>query len=72
MSETMEETMKREQAEALATLMKANRALDRIFGIQEEENEVRCNMCMSIYEANVTTCSKCLTNDYLMSVGGGE
>ena len=37
--ETMEETMKREQAEAIATLMKANRALDRIFGIQEEENK---------------------------------
>ena len=37
--ETMEETMKREQAEAIATLMKANRAFDRIFGIQEEEEE---------------------------------
>ena len=35
----MEETMKREQAEAIATLMKANRALERIFGIQEEEEE---------------------------------
>jgi phospholipase C len=37
--ETMEDTMKREQAEAIATLMKANRAFDRIFGIQEEEGE---------------------------------
>ena len=35
--ETMEETMKREQAEALATLMRANRALDRLFGIAEEK-----------------------------------
>lgn len=34
--ETMEETMKREQAEAIATLMKANRALDRLFGIKQE------------------------------------
>lgn len=39
MSETMEETMKREQAEAIATLMKANRALERIFNLEEEENE---------------------------------
>lgn len=35
--ETMEETMAREQAEALAALKKANRALERIFGVQEEE-----------------------------------
>lgn len=34
--ETMEETMKREKVEAIATFMKANRALDRIFGIKEE------------------------------------
>lgn len=39
MSETMQETMKREQAEALAALMKANRALERIFNLEEEENE---------------------------------
>lgn len=39
MSETMQEMMEREKAEAIATLMKANRALDRIFGIQEEEGE---------------------------------
>jgi hypothetical protein len=40
MSETMQEAMKREQEEALAALMKANRALERIFGIEEEgENE---------------------------------
>lgn len=34
----MQEMMEREKAEAIATLMKANRALDRIFGIQEEED----------------------------------
>jgi hypothetical protein len=39
MTETMRETMEKEQAEALATLMKANRALERIFGIEEEDNE---------------------------------
>ena len=38
MSETMQEAMKREQEEALAALMKANRALERIFGIEEEED----------------------------------
>ena len=39
MSETMQEMMAREQAEALATLMKANRALERIFGIEEGEED---------------------------------
>jgi hypothetical protein len=40
MTENMQEMMAREQAEALATLMKANRALERIFGIEEEgEND---------------------------------
>lgn len=40
MSESMRETMEKEQAEALAALMKANRALSRLFGIEEEsENE---------------------------------
>ena len=39
MEETMQETMEREKAEAIATLNRANRALERIFGVQEEENE---------------------------------
>ena len=34
----MQEAMKREQEEALAALMKANRALERIFGVEEEED----------------------------------
>ena len=38
MSETMQEMMEREKAEAIATLKKANRALERIFGVQEEED----------------------------------
>ena len=39
MSETMQEMMAREQAEALATLMKANSAFERIFGAQEGEED---------------------------------
>ena len=39
MSETMQETIAREQAEALATLMKANRAFERIFGTEEEGDD---------------------------------
>jgi hypothetical protein len=39
MSETMQEMMAREQEEAIASLKKANRALERIFGIQEGEEE---------------------------------
>ena len=35
--ETMQETMKREQEEMLATLMRANGALSRIFNVEEEE-----------------------------------
>lgn len=35
--ETMQQTMAREQAEAIATLKRANSALSRIFGIEEEE-----------------------------------
>jgi hypothetical protein len=37
--ETMQETMKREQEEMLATLMRANGALSRIFGIDEEGDD---------------------------------
>jgi hypothetical protein len=39
MSETMQEMMEREMAEAIATLNKANRAFDRLFGTQEGEDE---------------------------------
>jgi len=38
MSETMQEAMKREQEEMLATLTRANNALSRIFNVEEEEN----------------------------------
>ena len=39
MSETMQEAMKREQEEMLATLNRANSALMRIFNVEEGENE---------------------------------
>jgi len=40
MKETMEETTKREQEEMLATLMRANGALSRIFNMEEgDDNE---------------------------------
>ena len=37
--ETMQETMKREQEEMLATLMRANGALSRIFNMEEKEGD---------------------------------
>jgi len=37
--ETMQEQMKKEQEQTLATLMRANRAFERIFGVQEEEED---------------------------------
>jgi hypothetical protein len=37
--ESMQEIMKREKEETLATLMRANRAFERIFGIDEDEDE---------------------------------
>jgi len=39
MKETMEETTNREQEEMLATLMRANGALSRIFNMEEREEE---------------------------------
>ena len=39
MNESMEQLMEREMAEAIATLNKANRALDRLFNTQEGDND---------------------------------
>jgi hypothetical protein len=39
MNETMQETMKREQEEMLATLTRANSALSRIFNMEEKEGD---------------------------------
>lgn len=39
MSEPMQETMKREQDEMLATLMRANSALSRLFNVEEGDDE---------------------------------
>jgi len=38
MSETMQEMMEREKAEAVAMMRRANSAMSRIFGIEEEED----------------------------------
>jgi hypothetical protein len=38
-SESMQETMKREQEELLATLTRANSALSRLFNVEEEEKD---------------------------------
>jgi hypothetical protein len=42
--ETMQEIMDKEKAEAIATLNRANRALGRIFNL-EEEGEKLCANC---------------------------
>ena len=39
MTETMQEMMEREKAEAIATLNRANGALSRLFGIEEEDED---------------------------------
>jgi hypothetical protein len=39
MSESMQEIMEREKAEAIRNLNLANSALSRLFGIEEEEEE---------------------------------
>jgi hypothetical protein len=38
MKETMQETMAREKAEALRNMERANRAMARIFNLEEEED----------------------------------
>ena len=48
MSETMEQLMEKEKAEAIATLNRANSALERIFGVQWHEGDDGtgvCDMC---------------------------
>lgn len=47
MSETMQEMMEREKAEAIRTLNLANKALERLFGITEQEV---CDECGEIHE----------------------
>jgi hypothetical protein len=37
--ETMQETMEREMQEAMAMMIRANRAIDRLFNMQEGEEE---------------------------------
>jgi hypothetical protein len=47
MSESMQEMMEREKAEAIRNLNLANSALSRLFGIEEEEV---CDECGEIHE----------------------
>ena len=60
MSETMQEMMEREMAEAIATLNKANRALDRLFGTQDLSVSTcdKCNSWCDSLEAGV--CQTCI------------
>jgi hypothetical protein len=53
MSESMEQLMEKEIEEAIATLNKANRALDRLFNTQEGEG--KCRIC----EGNIAFCADC-------------
>ena len=53
MSESMEQLMEKEIAEAIATLNRANRAFDRLFGTQEREG--KCRIC----EGNIAFCADC-------------
>jgi len=45
--ETMEEVMNQELSDAIATLNRANRALSRIFGIEERDSVGNCAACNS-------------------------
>jgi len=54
--ETMKETMEREKAEAIATLKRANRALERIFNLEEEC--VDCGRPLSECEADEADCEQ--------------
>jgi len=63
MSESMQETMKREQEELLATLTRANSALSRIFGIEEQSvgNCAACNSWCDNLEAGI--CQTCISKE---------
>ncbi len=50
MKETMQETMERERAEAIAMLTRANSALSRIFNVEEGEGEATCKVCTSDFD----------------------
>ena len=58
----MQETMKREQEEMLATLMRANGALSRIFNVEEEEC-VDCGRPLKECEADEADCGQMKEDD---------
>lgn len=62
--ETMQESMEKEKADTLATLMRANRAFERIFGVQEDTSVGTCDKCNSwddSLEAGV--CQTCIKEE---------
>ena len=64
MKETMEELMNKELNEAIASLNRANRALERIFGVQEDTSVGTCDKCNSwddSLEAGV--CQTCIKGE---------
>jgi hypothetical protein len=63
MSETMQETMKREQEELLATLTRANSALSRLFNVEDSSVGTcdKCNSWDDSLEAGV--CQTCIKGE---------
>jgi hypothetical protein len=63
MSESMEQLMEREIAEAIATLNKANRALDRLFNTTDSSVGTcdKCNSWCDSLEAGV--CQTCIKGE---------
>jgi len=55
---SMKETMEQELAEAIATLNKANGALARIFGIEQEAECVDCGRITAECEADKLDCGQ--------------
>jgi len=62
-SESMQEMMEREKAEAVAMMKRANSAMSRIFGIDDSSVGTcdKCNSWDDILEAGV--CQTCIKED---------
>ena len=63
MRETMQETMEREKAEAVAMMRRANSAMSRIFGIEDSSVGTcdKCNSWDDSLEAGV--CQTCIKGE---------
>ena len=42
--------------------------VDNVSGLIYNNPMTRCNMCMNTYDEDITVCSICLTDDYLMDM----